>query len=121
MMYQKSISLCLILGIALSMVGAGASAARQSPEDLLEKLGTERGICVVLGDSRCELAFEIARRSNLLVYVQLPGSEDVDQARRKAEAAGLDAGRVQIDRGVSGRLHLADSIADGLIAVGDAA
>ncbi|MHC4510136.1 MAG: outer membrane protein assembly factor BamB family protein, partial [Planctomycetota bacterium] len=59
-------------------------------------------------------------RSNLLVYVQLPGSEDVDRARRKAEAAGLDASRVQIDRGAPGRLHVADSIADALLAVGDA-
>ncbi|MFH1882531.1 MAG: hypothetical protein ABIL62_07465 [Planctomycetota bacterium] len=40
------------------------------------------GICVVLGDPSCELAIEIARESDLLVYVQLPGSEDVDRARR---------------------------------------
>ncbi|MBA7486563.1 hypothetical protein ES707_22124 [subsurface metagenome] len=97
-----------------------STIARENTERLLKKLGTKDGICVVLGDTSCELAIKIARESDLLVYVQLPSSEDVDRARRTAEAAGLNATRLQIDQGDLSHLHLANNVADALIAVGGA-
>jgi len=99
---------------------ARASIAQEKAERLLERLRVQRGICVVLGDPSCELAIKMARASDLLVYVQLPDSQDVDRARRAAEAAGLDATRVQIDQGDLNHLHLAADVADALIAVGGA-
>lgn len=100
---------------ALPSVSAGADARQW-----LDRIGVKRGICVVLGDPSCKLAMELAEESELLVYVQLPDSEDVQKAREAAEAAGLDAGRLQIETGNLNRLHLAESVADALIAVGGA-
>jgi hypothetical protein len=62
----------------------------------------------------------MARKSDLLVYVQLSGSEDVDRARRRVFAAGLNATRLQIDQGDLSHLQLANKVADVLIAVGGA-
>ncbi len=39
---------------------------------LLERIGVSRGICVVLGDSRCDLAIRLTEASELILYVQLP-------------------------------------------------
>lgn len=106
--------------VLLVAVVSQLTIAQEKAEPLLEWLGANDGICVVLGDSSCELAIEMARKSNLLVYVQLPGSEDVHRARRKVEAARLDATRLQIDQGELSHIHLASDLADALIAVGDA-
>ena len=57
------------------------SMAKQG-QPILEKIGITRGICVVLGDNKCELALELARDSELLIYVQLRRAKDVEKARR---------------------------------------
>jgi len=111
-----NLSLVLLVGAVV----APSTTARENAERLLKKLGARDGICVVLGDTSCELAIEMARKSDLLVYVQLPNSQDVDRARRKVEAAGLNATRLQIDQGDLSHLHLANNVADTLIAVGGA-
>jgi len=95
---------------------ARSAVAREPAESLIAEIGVNRGICVVLDDPTCELAIKLARRSELLVYVELPDAEQVDRARRAAEAAGLDAKRFQIERGDPDRLHLAGNLADALIA-----
>lgn len=89
-------------------------------ERLLDEMNLKGGVCVVVGDSDCGLAIQLARDSGLLIYTQLPSAERVELARQAAEAAGLDATRLQIDQGDSSRLHLAGNVADALIAVGDA-
>jgi len=113
----------LILVLLAGVVVVPSTIAEERTEPAiggLEWLGAKDGICVVLGDPSCELAIKMARESNLLVYVQLPGSEDVRRARRTAEAAGLNAARLQIDQGALSHLHLASNVADALIAAGDA-
>ena len=111
---------CLSLAFLAFAVISESIAVGETSEELLEKLGIRRGICVVLGERSCERAIEMARESDLLIYVQLPGSGDADGARRKVEAAGLDASRVQIDQGDLSHLHLADNVADALAVVGGA-
>jgi len=111
-----NLSLVLLVGAVV----ARSTIAQERAERLLERLGAKGGICVVLGDPSCELAIEMARRSDLLVYVQLPNSEDVGRARRMVEAAGLNSTRLQIDQGDLSHLHLANNVADILIAVGGA-
>jgi hypothetical protein len=86
----------------------------------LNEIGVTRGICVVLGDAKCELALQLARQSELLIYLQLPRAEDVQTACRAADEANLYGTRIFIEKGVLTRLHLADNLADALIAVGDA-
>jgi len=110
-----SLSILLLIGAVLTP----SAPAGEEIDRLLEKLGTKRGICVVLGQSNCELAIKLARESDLLVYVQLPDAQHVERARRAAEAAGLDAKSLQIDQGDLSRLHLADNLADGLIVAGE--
>ena len=95
------------------------SLARRS-KSILEKIGVKRGICVVLGDAKCKLAIKLARQSELLIYVQLPQTKDVDRARRAADNAGLYGTRIFIEKGALTRLHLADNLADALVAVGKA-
>ncbi len=115
-MNGKVIMLAAWLGFAIA---ARPDMAEERTERLLERLDVNRGICVVLGDPSGELPIQLARESELLVYVQLPEAEQVDGARRKAEAAGLDATRLQVDQGDLRRLHLADNLADAVVAVSD--
>ena len=88
----------------------------KSAKMLLDKIGVSRGICVVLGDTKLELALELARKSELLIYVQLPQAEDVGKARQAADAAGLYGTRIYIEKGKLTNLHLADNLADAIIA-----
>lgn len=115
-MNGKAIMLAVWLG---SAIVARPGMTGERTERLLERLDANRGICVVLGDPSGELPIQLARESELLVYVQLPGAEQVDRARRKAGAAGLDATRLQIDQGNLRRLHPADNLADAVVAVSD--
>jgi outer membrane protein assembly factor BamB len=93
-------------------------AARTLP--ILEKIGVTRGICVVLGDTKCEFALKLASQSDLLIYVQLPREKDVEAARKTVDAAGFYGTRIFVEKGDLTRLHMADNIADALVAVGDA-
>ena len=87
-------------------------------QTLLDQIGVTRGICVVLGNAGCERALQLVRQSELLIYLQLPRAEDVQAACRAADEAGLYGNRIFIEKGSLARLHLADNLADALIAVG---
>jgi len=100
---------------------AAAAPASKSAEPLVQRVGVTRGICAVPGDAKCEVALRLARASELLVYVQLAQDAEVEAARRAADAAGFYGSRIFVDKGPLARLHLADNVADALIAAGDAA
>ena len=72
----------LLLVILICLTNFQCSRLADSNDNLLKKVGVSRGICVILGDNRCELAIQFARKSELLVYLQLPNSEDVAYARK---------------------------------------
>jgi len=82
-----------------------------------ERIGVKRGICVIAGDTGCETALELAEQSELLIYVQL-ADEDVQAAREAADAAGVYGSRIWVEGGNFSRLHLADNLADVVIAQG---
>ena len=107
----------LLAGTALNCRKTGIGS---QVETVLERIGVSRGICVVLNDSNCELALELARKSELLLYVQLQDSGDVESARQKADAEGLYGTRVFIEKGAPEKLHLADNLADALISLDEA-
>ena len=109
--------------------GQGSGVGGQG-KPVLEKIGVTRGICVVLGDAKCKVALELARSSELLVYVQLPQDGDMEKACRVVDDAGFYGTRIFIERGGSGvrgrgsgvsrqELHLADNLADAVVVVGD--
>jgi len=89
-------------------------------QPILDKIGVTRGICVVLGDNKCELALELARDSELLIYVQLRRAKDVEKARRMVDEAGFYGTRIFVEKGPLSKLHIADNLADAVIAVGRA-
>ena len=116
---MKKITVFLTITIACMLFQPIICAARTLP--ILEKIGVTRGICVVLGDTKCELALKLSSQSELLIYVQLPREKDVEAARKTVDAAGFYGTRIFVEKGDLTRLHLADNIADALVAVGDSA
>ncbi|MCK5272807.1 MAG: PQQ-binding-like beta-propeller repeat protein, partial [Sedimentisphaerales bacterium] len=60
----------------------------------------------------------LAQKSKLLIYLQLSNAEDVEAARQAADAAGYYGPRIYVEKGSMDRIHLADNLADAVIAVG---
>jgi len=88
--------------------------------EILEKINVSRGICVVLGDKKCELSRKLVLLSELVLYVQHEQEMDVTKARIAADDAGLYGTRIYVEKGRSAKIHLADNIADAVIALNDA-
>ena len=111
----------IFAGIVLLAAALCQAAAAPDAAGLVKRLGCERGVCVVLGDKDGKLALDLARASEAIVYLQLPGAAETETARRAADAAGLYGRRVFIEQGDLARIHLADNLADALVATGEAA
>ena len=88
--------------------------------NLIDKIDVPRGICVVLGDSTGDLSIDLAYKSELLIYSQLQNEAHVQSARKAVDEAGFYGTRIYVEKGDIERVHLADNLADALIAVGDA-
>lgn len=95
-----------------------ALAPQQQAEGPAERLGVARGLCAVVGDP--DAALDLARKTELLVYLQLPDADAVEKARRAADAAGLHGTRLCVEKGEPRRIHLADNLADALVDPGGA-
>jgi outer membrane protein assembly factor BamB len=111
----------LFIAAACLLLSQSVVSSANQIQPLLDQIGVARGICVLLGDSDCELALQLARKSELMVYIQLPLAEDVQAARKIADEAGLYGNRIFIEEGSLEQLHLADNLADALITIGKAA
>jgi outer membrane protein assembly factor BamB len=110
----------ILTALFIAMIAFTLEAAPLSEEakSALERIGTSRGVCAVLGlPERGQGSFvtDIARGSELLVYFQSPQTEQVAAVRKAAEAAGLLGSRVFADRGDFDRVHLADNLAGAVI------
>ena len=99
---------------------AAHSANPPGAQSLLQQIGVTKGICALPGDRDCNLALALARESELMLYVQLAEAAEVEAARRRAFDAGLYGTRIFVERGPTERLHLADNVADAVIASGPA-
>ncbi len=114
----------VLFGLIAFWASAGllrkGTAAEPDAQAILDRLESLRGICAVLGDPGADLAIELAKASELLVYVQLPDPAGVEAARRAGEAAGLLNRRVYVEQGSDGHLHLANNLADLVIVRGEA-
>ncbi|MHC4737558.1 MAG: outer membrane protein assembly factor BamB family protein [Planctomycetota bacterium] len=106
--------------LMILVVTAGLNCREKPDDSIIEKINVTRGICVVLGDTRCELALDLASKTELLIYVQLQRAEDVELSRRAVDGTGLYGTRIYVEQGSLEKIHLADNIADVLIGVGDA-
>jgi len=115
---MRTISISLLIAAAGILLSQPDVSLASQNQPLLDRIGVTRGICVVLGDAGCERALQLADDSELLIYLQLPRAEDVLAAREIADKAGLYGNRIFIEKGSPAKLHLADNLADALIAVG---
>ncbi|MEE9502415.1 MAG: hypothetical protein V3V48_10090, partial [Candidatus Aminicenantaceae bacterium] len=107
-----AIVVVVLLGMTLSCRKAGDGV----PVDkILDRIGASRGICVVLNDLNCDLALKLALKSELLFYVQLQNSADVEAARQRIDAEGLYGTRIFVEKGELKKVHLADNLADALV------
>ena len=70
---------------------------------------------------QARLRAHLRGETELFLYVQLSSAAEVEVTRRAVEAAGFYGSRIFVEQGPRDHLHLADNLADGLVAVGDAA
>jgi len=103
-----------VFSFAIGVFGA-AGQLRPSAQSILNPLESPRGIVAILGDRDVQLAADLARASELLVYVQLPEAAQVEAARRALNAAGLLNRRVYGDEGTGSHIHPADNLADAAV------
>jgi len=97
------------------VIGAEATAA--------EKVGIQKGICVVLGLPKAdqpEFVTNLAKHNELLIYFQSPHSAEVTGVRAAAESAGLLGKRIFADRGDWKSIHLADNLAGAVLVASSA-
>lgn len=107
--------MCLPIALIGILLSQSIVCPANQGQKLLDKIGVTRGLCVVLGDKRCEHALELARDSELLIYVQLRRAEDLEPARKIVDEAGLYGTRIFIEQGPLTRIGLADNLADAVI------
>lgn len=69
---------------------------QKAAADILKTSGVNRGFCLVLDGDEGRLAFEIARQSQLDVYVVESDAEKVEAARRALSSAGVYGNRVTV-------------------------
>lgn len=108
-------ALACAIPLVLLSVGYGEESGQ-----VLNRLAISRGICVILGDPEGSIVSRAAGDTEHLIYVQLESPEQVARLRRRMDAAGLLGRRVWVEQGDLSHLHLADNLADALVAVNDA-
>jgi outer membrane protein assembly factor BamB len=114
-----------LVGVGMSAPGPGPYAAAALPpagelaDQVIQQVGSRRGVCVVLGDAQGILSQELFRRTDWLLYAQHAEAKQADSARRAAAAAGGYGTRFFIEPGPLTRLHLGDNLADALVVVGE--
>ncbi|MCY3021364.1 MAG: PQQ-binding-like beta-propeller repeat protein [Planctomycetota bacterium] len=98
--------------------GCPYASAAEKPKaaDVLAKIGVTRGICVLPGDKDCELALELARNSELTLFVQVASYDEMQAACKAADAAGMNGSRIFVATGGPARIGLADNVADAVFA-----
>ena len=112
--YQRH-SIGVALAFLLGTVLVPLVRADEATDRIIKTLGTDRGICVVLGGDGSGAAIHVAKKCDLLFYMQFADPGQVDRVRRAAEANGLDATRLQVDQGDMSKIHLADNLADAVV------
>jgi len=75
-----------------------APRLRQAAEAILQQTDIRRGYCLILGCETGQLALELARRTELMIYVVSPDAEKVAAARKSLDAAGVYGTRVCVEQ-----------------------
>src|SRR5262245_929421 len=118
--WRRAMKPVLVLSLLAACTTPTTAQDSDDAKALVKKLGTSRGICVVLGDPKGTLAVDLAKNSELLVYVQAPEAGQIEAIRKTADEAGLLGSRIFVQKGPWSRLHLADNLADAIVLRGEA-
>ena len=110
-----------LFATAASLLFLLPSCSTEPPGSIVERVDLTRGICAVLGDQNGAAALQLARETDLLIYVQLETDDEVEAARRAADADGFYGNRIWVEKGAFTKVHLANNLADVLVALGAAA
>jgi len=78
--------------------------------------GASGQVTVLFDDKECKRAMALAKETQGAVLVQLTSDADVAAARRAASQGGMLGKHIFVVKGDSSRIHLADNIADVVIA-----
>jgi len=94
---------------------AGSATAEffsRAAETILDETGVSRGYCLVWGIETGQLALELARRSELMIYAVSPDAEKVAAARKKLDEAGVYGARVCVEQWPLDKVPYADYFAN---------
>jgi outer membrane protein assembly factor BamB len=112
---MKRIKIILSIAVISVLLNQSVVCPAGQNRQLLDKVGLTCGICVVLGDTKCENALELAKHSDLLIYVQLRRAQDLEEARKRVDEAGFYGTRIFVEQGPLTKIQLADNLADVVI------
>ncbi|OHB74086.1 MAG: hypothetical protein A2Z25_11065 [Planctomycetes bacterium RBG_16_55_9] len=117
---MRRIGTILLIAVTGILLGQSIVCPAGQGRRLLDEIGVTRGLCVLLGDEKCERAVELANSSELLIYVQLRRAQDVEEARKIVDEAGLYGTRIFVEAGPLTRIQLADNLADAVVVLSKA-
>ncbi|MCR4412555.1 MAG: PQQ-binding-like beta-propeller repeat protein, partial [Thermoguttaceae bacterium] len=85
---------------------------KRAAASILEQSGVRQGYCLVLGFETGQLARELARQSDLMVYCVSPDATKVAAAREMLDRAGVYGARVCVEQWPLDRVPYADYFAN---------
>jgi len=114
--YRAIVLSIFILGNLFS--GVEITQAAGEAESILDRIGTRKGICMIVGDSSAGLALAMARQSELLIYLQFSDRKKATAVSAAFEKEGLLGNRIYVNYGRPDGFHLAENVADAVIVHG---
>lgn len=110
--YQSVRWLFSVLVLSVWLFAPLGAHAADDAAAIVKKLDVPRGLCVVLGDPQGALALELARASELTIFLQAAKADEAEAARKAADAVGMLGSRIFVQQGDYRHLHLANDLAD---------
>ena len=95
-----------IVAVVFNLLGAFGVACTRADEagEVVDRIGTGPGICVLVGVDDAALPLELAAKRNWLVFAQAASEKRADELRAAAAEAGLLGTRMYVEQGTPSRL-----------------
>ncbi len=100
-----------LLVLLTLIVSVPVPAGPPRVQEVIDAVGANHGICVLVGETAEGLAHDLARDSELLIYTQVTRAKELELARHRIGEEGYYGNRIVLGLGTD-RLHLADNVAD---------
>src|SRR5687768_8437327 len=95
------------------------STGQDDTDVVLHHLGVQRGIVAVVGNSISDAVDLSSKHPGAVIYAQSSDPSKVATMRSRAEAKGLLGTKFYAEHGKPGRIHLADNLADAVLATAE--